>query len=70
MWNLVKQNKYIILVIFVIVVFGLIYYKYSEHMTILSDDSDSDADMCRDSCRYCRKNCPFRRYNRSCECSV
>ena len=38
-------------------------------MTISSGDSDSDAGMCRDSCRYCHKNCPFRRYNRSCECS-
>ena len=69
MWEFVNKNKYIILAIVVVVIFGLIYYKHSENMTISSGDSDPDAGMCRDSCSYCKKNCPFKRYNGTCECS-
>ena len=67
MWDSIDKNKYTILVIFVVVIFALLDYKYSEHMTILSGDSDPDAGMCTDSCNYCNKNCPFKRYNGTCE---
>ena len=64
-----NRNRYVIVAIFAVVIFALICYKYSEYMTISYGDSDPDAGMCRDSCSYCHKNCPFKRYNHSCECS-
>lgn len=73
MWQNIKQfvekNKYVILAVIVVFIFGLIYYKYSEHLTIESGDGDSDAGLCRESCAHCRRNCPFKRYNGVCECS-
>ena len=70
MWReLIEKNKYIIFSILVIVIFGLIYFNFKEYLVIQTGDGDTDAGLCRESCAHCRKNCPFKRYNRSCECS-
>ena len=65
----IRNNKYALLLVVIIVVFGVIYYGYTEYFKVDTSDNDSDAGLCRESCSHCRRNCPFRRYNRTCECS-
>ena len=67
MWSeFIEKNKYALLLVLILVIFGLIYYGYKEYLVIETGDGDSDAGLCRESCTHCRKNCPYRRYNETC----
>jgi len=66
--EVINKYKYVILVIIIIVI-GLAYYKYKESLEVSSGDDNKSSNLCRESCGYCKHNCPFKRFNRSCECS-